>query len=93
MDALRKITIEPARRLERRVPAMALKGRLQVGADADIVALDPATIIDHATYREPTLPPVGIEHVLVNGVIVVRDGVMKAGFFPGRAVRAALSLL
>ncbi len=83
MDALRKITIEPARRMERRVPAMARKGRLQVGADADIVAFDPATIIDRATYREPTLPPVGLALVMVNGVIVVRDGAVKVGALPG----------
>ena len=50
MDALRKITIEPARRLERRVAAMASKGRLQVGADADIVLFDSSTIIDRASY-------------------------------------------
>jgi N-acyl-D-aspartate/D-glutamate deacylase len=90
MDALRKITIEPARRMERRVPTMALKGRLQVGADADIVVFDPATIIDRATYREPTLPPVGLALVMVNGVTVVRDGVVKTDTLPGQAVRAAI---
>ncbi len=90
MDALRKITVEPARRMERRVPAMALKGRLQAGADADIVVFDPATIVDRATYREPTLPPAGIAAVLVNGVMVVRDGAVTTGAFPGRAVRAAI---
>jgi dihydroorotase len=90
MDALRKITIEPARRMERRVPSMARKGRLQVGADADIVLFDPATIIDRATYREPTLPPLGLRDVLVNGVIVVRSGAVQADTFPGRAVRAPI---
>ncbi len=88
MDALGKITIEPARRMERRVPSMGLKGRLQVGADADIVVFDAATIIDRATYREPTLPPAGLRDVLVNGVLVVQDGMVKMGRFPGRAVRA-----
>lgn len=69
---------------------MAAKGRLQVGAGADIVLFDPATIIDRATYREPTLAPVGLGDVVVNGVIVVRDGVVQAGCFPGRAVRGPI---
>lgn len=90
MDALRKITIEPALRMEHRVPAMASKGRLQVGADADIVVFDPGTIIDRATYREPTLPPLGLRDVVVNGVIVVRNGAVRAGTFPGQAVRGPI---
>ncbi len=88
MEALRKITIEPARRLERRVPGMMQKGRVKVGADADLVLFDPAQIIDRATYRQPTLPPTGIRHVLVNGTVVVRDGTIRPGVLPGRAVRA-----
>ena len=88
MEALRKMTIEPARRLERRVPSMARKGRVQLGADADIVVFDPEHIVDRATYREPTLPPAGLRDVLVNGVPVVRDGAVQEGVLPGRAVRA-----
>ncbi len=87
MDALRKMTIEPARRLERRVPGMRRKGRLQAGADADIVVFDAARIIDRATYREPSLPPSGLRDVLVNGVAVVRGGAVRDGVFPGRPVR------
>jgi len=89
MDAIRKMTLMPAQRLERRVPAMAGKGRIRVGADADIVVFDAARVIDRSTYRQPALPPSGIEHVLVNGVPVVRNGQLEKGVSPGRGIRAA----
>lgn len=88
MDALRKMTLMPARRLEARVPAMRNKGRIRVGADADLTIFDAVHVIDRATYREPSLPPEGISHVIVNGVPVVRMGKFVAGVAPGRAVRA-----
>src|SRR5437870_13382493 len=74
MEAIRKMTLMPAQRLEPRVPAMRQKGRLRVGADADIAIFDPATVVDRSTYREPSLSPVGIQHVIVNGVSVVANG-------------------
>ena len=87
MDAIRKMTLMPAQRLEPRVPAMRQKGRLRVGADADITIFDPATVVDRSTYREPSLPPVGIQHVIVNGVSVVANGQAVEGVAPGKAVR------
>ena len=88
MDAIRKMTLMPAQRLERRVQAMQAKGRLRVGADADITIFDAAKIVDRSTYRAPALPPAGIAHVIVGGVPVVKAGEIVEGVFPGRAVRA-----
>jgi dihydroorotase len=87
MDALAKMTILPARRLEGFVPAMKAKGRMAVGADADITVFDPATVLDLATFEAPTTPSAGIAHVIVNGTLVVRDGQLVKGAMPGRGVR------
>ena len=88
MDAIRKIALMPAQRMETLAPALKKKGRARVGADADLMLFDPGHIIDRATYQEPTLPPVGMSHVLVNGVFVVRDGVVQEGVSPGSGIRA-----
>ena len=87
-QALAKCSLDPARLLQDRVPALRAKGRLQAGADADIVVFDPAAIADRASYRHSTRPSAGISHVLVNGAFVVRDGDIVAGARPGRPVRA-----
>ena len=87
MTAIAKMTILPALRLETYLPEMKRKGRLAVGADADITIFDPATVIDNATYESPMQASSGIPHVLVNGVFVVRDGQPVEGALPGRAVR------
>ncbi|PYP32052.1 MAG: D-glutamate deacylase [Gemmatimonadetes bacterium] len=60
MEAIRKMTLLPAQRLEARVPAMRQKGRLRVGADADITIFDASKVVDRSTYREQSLSPVGI---------------------------------
>ena len=88
-QALAKCSLDPARLLEGRVPAMRGKGRLQAGRDADIVVFDPETVTDRASYRASTLPSAGIRHVLVNGTFVVRGGGIVADARPGRPVRAA----
>src|SRR5256712_1543806 len=87
-DALRKMTIMPAQRLERRVPSMQRKGRVQLGADADVTVFDPHRIADQSTYEQAARSSTGIKYVLVNGVAVVRDGRLVEGVAPGRAVRA-----
>jgi hypothetical protein len=86
--ALGKMTLLPARRLEKMAPAFARKGRLQVGADADITVFDPAVVIDRATYENPYQASAGINHVIVNGELVVRDGELLDDVFPGRALFA-----
>ncbi|WP_395743778.1 amidohydrolase family protein [Prosthecobacter sp.] len=87
MDALAKMTILPAQRLEGYVPMMKNKGRIALGADADITVFNPATVIDRATFESPTTPSAGIPHVIVNGVPVVLEGKLVKEARPGCAVR------
>jgi len=91
MTALRKMTLMPAQRLEKRAPIFKDKGRLRVGADADITIFDPARVIDKATFDEPLQYSEGIPFVLVNGVLVVKDGQLVSGVHPGRAARAPIA--
>ncbi|MBU6245171.1 MAG: amidohydrolase family protein [Actinomycetales bacterium] len=89
-EAIRRCTLVPAEILEGIAPGMARKGRIQVGADADLVAFDPETVSDHATYDAPTRPSQGMRHVLVAGTPVVADGVLDTRARPGRPVRGAV---
>ena len=68
---------------------MARKGRIRVGADADLAIFDPQTVIDRATFESSLHYSEGFAHVLVEGSFVVRDGVLVEGAFPGRGLRAA----
>lgn len=91
MDALRKMTLMPAQRLERLAPMMKNKGRVRVGADADLTVFNPGLVIDRSTFEEPAKYSEGITHVLVGGVFVVKDGRLQQDVNPGRAVRAPTS--
>ena len=86
--AIRKMTLLPARRLENIVPSMARKGRLQVGADADIVVFDAENIIDTATFESGPSFSEGVKFVFVNGVAVVMDGEAVPDVFPGNPIHS-----
>ncbi len=87
MEAIRKMTLMPAERLEAVVPAMNRKGRVTVGADADLTIFNPATVLDRATFAEPAQASAGIPHVLVGGQFVVKDGELVDGVMPGQPIR------
>ena len=86
MEALRKMTLMPAQMLERSTPTAKHKGRLQEGADADIVVFDPKTITDRATFKDPMEPSVGVKCLLVGGTPVIEDGKTQPDVYPGKAV-------
>ncbi len=91
MTALRKMTLLPAQRMEKHVPTFRDKGRIRVGADADVVVFDPGKVIDKATFEEPLQFSAGMLNVMVNGQLVVLDGKTVDGNYPGRAARAPIS--
>ena len=80
-DAIRKMTGAAAARL-----GLRQRGTIRDGNLADLVVFDPATVRSNATYDEPRRFPTGIEHVIVNGTLVVRDG-EHTGATPGRSIR------
>lgn len=90
MEALRKMTLMPAQRLEARAPALRRKARLAVGMDADVTVFDPATVIDRADYRNPRQTSAGISHVLVGGALVIDAGRPVDRALPGKPIRGEI---
>jgi N-acyl-D-aspartate/D-glutamate deacylase len=86
MEALRKMTLMPAQMLERSTPEGKLKGRLQEGADADIVVFDPQTIADRSSFAKPMEPSVGVHYLLVGGTVLIDNGKLVPEVYPGRAL-------
>ena len=82
-DAVRKMTYEPARRL-----GIRDRGRIAIGLAGDLVLLDPKHVIDRADFGKAPEGPVGISHVLVNGRIVLNDGIISDER-PGRVLQNA----
>ena len=89
-EAIARCSLWPAEILEKAAPALARKGRLRAGCDADIVVFDPERVTDTATYEETTSPSSGISEVLVDGTFVVREGELVRDALPGRAITSAL---
>jgi hypothetical protein len=85
-EALRRCSLLPAQFLTSASPQMACKGRVQVGADADLVVFDAGLVSDRSTYADPALGSTGFDTVLVGGTPVVHDGVPVPGALPGRPV-------
>jgi N-acyl-D-aspartate/D-glutamate deacylase len=81
-DAIRKMSLMPAQRL-----GLPNKGRIRVGADADITVFDADRVIDRATFERPAQYSTGIPYVLVGGTVVVSGGEIQAGVFPGSGIR------
>ena len=86
MDAVRKMSYMPAVRLERSTVAARKKGRLQAGADADVVVFDAEKFRDQSTFEKPDVASVGVRYLVVNGTVVVDGGAVVDGVAPGRAV-------
>lgn len=90
IEALRKMTLMPAQRLEQRAPVMKGKGRIRIGADADLTILDLESVSDKSTYQDPAAYSEGIRHVLIGGVPVVKDGQLQEGVRPGQPIRGPI---
>ncbi len=86
MTALEKMTLLPAKRLENIAPMMRFKGRIQVGADADITIFNPNSVIDKATFEKGLEFSAGIEYVMVNGSFILKNSKTVSNIFPGQAV-------
>ncbi len=97
-EAIRKSSALPAATI-----GMVDRGFIAVGMAADIVAFDPATVIDRATYEQPALPSEGIRHVLVNGKLALNNGtatgvrgghaLFRTGNMPSRPMAAGMRRL
>jgi len=80
-EAIRKMTFASAKRM-----LLTDRGAIREGMTADITIFDPETVIDNATYRNPHQYPTGIEHVIINGEVVIEKG-KHTGILAGRVLR------
>jgi N-acyl-D-aspartate/D-glutamate deacylase len=87
LEGIRKCALIPAEILSASTPAMRAKGRLQAGADADIVVFDFEALSDKATFSAMNRPAEGVRHLVVSGHPLISDGVLDVAARPGRPVR------
>lgn len=88
MDAIKKASYLPAKRMESAAPLMKLRGRIEVGADADITIFNPDTIADKSTVKEPATASEGVEYVIVSGEIVKDENGVVRDAKPGKAIKS-----
>jgi len=88
-EAIRKMSLLPAQRLEALTPEAKRLGRLQVGARADIVVFDAGTVTDRATFRAPATASEGVRYLVVDGTVVVDGGRFVESVFPGKPLLRA----
>src|SRR5262249_1156392 len=89
-EAIRRCSLIPAQLLEKSVPAMKNKGRVKVGADADLIVFDAAKVTDRATFEKPLQTSAGMQHVIGGGAFVIRDGELEREAMAGRGIRRAV---
>lgn len=86
-EAVRRCSLLPAQFLQDAVPAMRTKGRIQAGADADIVVFDPVSFAEQADYLV-LAPSVGVRHLMVGGTFVIDSGTLHTDSSAGKPVRS-----
>ena len=91
MDAMRYTSLNAAKILEDSIPEMKNKGRIQVGADADILVFDPETVSEQADFRNPARLSKGMHHVIINGTFLIRDEELDTNALPGKPIRAKIT--
>ena len=91
LEGIRRCTLIPAEILGPSTPAMLGKGRLQPGADADVVVFDLETLTDRAVFSAMNRPSEGVRHLIVSGQPLIADGVMDVAARPGKPVRRPVS--
>ena len=87
LEGIRKCALLPAEILSASTPAMRQKGRLQAGADADVVVFDYETLTDRAEFTAMNRPAEGVRHLIVSGQPLITDGVLDVAARPGQPVR------
>ena len=87
LEGVRKCALIPAEILSASTPAMRAKGRLEAGADADIVVFDFDGLTNRATFSAMNRASEGVRHLIVSGQPLISDGVLDVAARPGQPVR------